>query len=289
MKQKKPTPKQAVRRQLAGEGLRPKKSLGQNFLTDETVLENIVAAADVTSESCVLEIGPGMGALTRELAKAAGHVAAVEIDTSILPVLEQNIREFSNVTVVNQDILKADLAALFADLFGTRSVKVIANLPYYITTPIIMGLFENHVPIKSITVMVQKEVADRMQVGPGTKDYGALSLAVQYYAKPYIVANVPPNCFMPRPKVGSAVIRLERYEEPPVKVKDEKLMFRIIRASFNQRRKTLQNGIANSPELPYSKAQVEKALEKMGLAANVRGESLTLAEFAKLSDTISEE
>ena len=265
------------------------KKFGQNFLIDTTVLDRIISSAEITKEDCVLEIGPGIGTMTQYLAERAGCVVAVEIDKALLPILEETLQDYDNVTVINDDILKVDINRLVEEKNGGRPIKVVANLPYYITTPIIMGLFENHVPIKSITVMVQKEVADRMQVGPGTKDYGALSLAVQYYAKPYIVANVPPNCFMPRPKVGSAVIRLERYEEPPVKVKDEKLMFRIIRASFNQRRKTLQNGIANSPELPYSKAQVEKALEKMGLAANVRGESLTLAEFAKLSDIISEE
>ena len=265
------------------------KKFGQNFLIDTHVLDKIIAAAEITKDDFVLEIGPGIGTMTQYLACAARKVVAVEIDKALIPILEDTLSDYDNARVINNDVLKVDIAKLAEEENGGKPIKVVANLPYYITTPIIMGLFENHVPIKSITVMVQKEVADRMQVGPGTKDYGALSLAVQYYAKPYIVANVPPNCFMPRPKVGSAVIRLERYEEPPVKVKDEKLMFRIIRASFNQRRKTLQNGIANSPELPYSKAQVEKALEKMGLAANVRGESLTLAEFAKLSDTISEE
>ena len=265
------------------------KKFGQNFLIDPHVLDKIIEAAEVTKDDFVLEIGPGIGTMTQYLACAARKVVAVEIDKALIPILEDTLSDYDNARVINNDVLKVDIAKLAEEENGGKPIKVVANLPYYITTPIIMGLFENHVPIKSITVMVQKEVADRMQVGPGTKDYGALSLAVQYYAKPYIVANVPPNCFMPRPKVGSAVIRLERYEEPPVKVKDEKLMFRIIRASFNQRRKTLQNGIANSPELPYSKAQVEKALEKMGLAANVRGESLTLAEFAKLSDIISEE
>ena len=265
------------------------KKFGQNFLIDDHVITKIINAAEITKDDLVLEIGPGIGTMTQYLACAARKVVAVEIDKALIPILEDTLSDYDNARVINNDVLKVDIAKLAEEENGGKPIKVVANLPYYITTPIIMGLFENHVPIKSITVMVQKEVADRMQVGPGTKDYGALSLAVQYYAKPYIVANVPPNCFMPRPKVGSAVIRLERYEEPPVKVKDEKLMFRIIRASFNQRRKTLQNGIANSPELPYSKAQVEKALEKMGLAANVRGESLTLAEFAKLSDIISEE
>ena len=256
------------------------KKFGQNFLIDDHV---------ITKDDLVLEIGPGIGTMTQYLAESARKVIAVEIDKNLIPILGETLAEYDNVTVINEDILKLDINRLVEEENAGKPIKVVANLPYYITTPIIMGLFESHVPLQSITVMVQKEVADRMQVGPGSKDYGALSLAVQYYAKPYIVANVPPNCFIPRPGVGSAVIRLTRYEEPPVTVKDESLMFKLIRASFNQRRKTLQNGIANSPELPYSKAQVEKALEKMELAANVRGESLTLAEFAKLSDIISEE
>ena len=265
------------------------KKFGQNFLIDDHVITKIINAAEITKDDLVLEIGPGIGTMTQYLAESAGKVIAVEIDKNLIPILGETLAEYDNVTIINEDILKLDINRLVEEENGGKPIKVVANLPYYITTPIIMGLFESHVPLQSITVMVQKEVADRMQVGPGSKDYGALSLAVQYYAKPYIAANVPPNCFIPRPGVGSAVIRLTRYEEPPVMVKDESLMFELIRASFNQRRKTLQNGIANSPELPYSKAQVEKALEKMGLAANVRGESLTLAEFAKLSDTISEE
>lgn len=265
------------------------KRFGQNFLIDTHVLDRIIEASEITKDDFVLEIGPGIGTMTQYLAESAGKVIAVEIDKNLIPILGETLAEYDNVTVINEDILKLDINRLVEEENDGKPIKVVANLPYYITTPIIMGLFESHVPLQSITVMVQKEVADRMQVGPGSKDYGALSLAVQYYAKPYIAANVPPNCFIPRPGVGSAVIRLTRYEEPPVMVKDESLMFKLIRASFNQRRKTLQNGIANSPELPYSKAQVEKALEKMGLAANVRGESLTLAEFAKLSDTISEE
>ena len=256
------------------------KKFGQNFLIDDHVITKIINAAEITKNDLVLEIGPGIGTMTQYLAESAGN---------LIPSLGETLAEYDNVTIINEDILKLDINRLVEEENDGKPIKVVANLPYYITTPIIMGLFESHVPLQSITVMVQKEVADRMQVGPGSKDYGALSLAVQYYAKPYIAANVPPNCFIPRPGVGSAVIRLTRYEEPPVMVKDESLMFKLIRASFNQRRKTLQNGIANSPELPYSKAQVEKALEKMGLAANVRGESLTLAEFAKLSDTISEE
>ena len=265
------------------------KNFGQNFLIDDHVITKIINAAEITKDDLVLEIGPGIGTMTQYLAESARKVIAVEIDKNLIPILGETLAEYDNVTVINEDILKLDINRLVEEENAGKPIKVVANLPYYITTPIIMGLFESHVPLQSITVMVQKEVADRMQVGPGSKDYGALSLAVQYYAKPYIAANVPPNCFIPRPGVGSAVIRLTRYEEPPVTVKDESLMFKLIRASFNQRRKTLQNGIANSPELPYSKAQVEKALEKMGLAANVRGESLTLAEFAKLSDIISEE
>ena len=265
------------------------KKFGQNFLIDDHVITKIINAAEITKDDLVLEIGPGIGTMTQYLAESARKVIAVEIDKNLIPILGETLAEYDNVTVINEDILKLDINRLVEEENAGKPIKVVANLPYYITTPIIMGLFESHVPLQSITVMVQKEVADRMQVGPGSKDYGALSLAVQYYAKPYIAANVPPNCFIPRPGVVSAVIRLTRYEEPPVTVKDESLMFKLIRASFNQRRKTLQNGIANSPELPYSKAQVEKALEKMGLAANVRGESLTLAEFAKLSDIISEE
>ena len=265
------------------------KKFGQNFLIDDHVITKIINAAEITKDDLVLEIGPGIGPMTQYLAESARKVIAVEIDKNLIPILGETLAEYDNVTVINEDILKLDINRLVEEENAGKPIKVVANLPYYITTPIIMGLFESHVPLQSITVMVQKEVADRMQVGPGSKDYGALSLAVQYYAEPYIAANVPPNCFIPRPGVGSAVIRLTRYEEPPVTVKDESLMFKLIRASFNQRRKTLQNGIANSPELPYSKAQVEKALEKMGLAANVRGESLTLAEFAKLSDIISEE
>ena len=265
------------------------KKFGQNFLIDDHVITKIINAAEITKDDLVLEIGPGIGTMTQYLAESARKVIAVEIDKNLIPILGETLAEYDNVTVINEDILKLDINRLVEEENAGKPIKVVANLPYYITTPIIMGLFESHVPLQSITVMVQKEVADRMQVGPGSKDYGALSLAVQYYAKPYIAANVPPNCFIPRPGVGSAVIRLTRYEGPPVTVKDESLMFKLIRASFNQRRKTLQNGIANSPELPYSKAQVEKALEKMGLAANVRGESLTLAEFAKLSDIISEE
>ncbi|CDA13693.1 Ribosomal RNA small subunit methyltransferase A [uncultured Clostridium sp.] len=263
------------------------KKFGQNFLIDTHVLDKIIASAEITKDDMVLEIGPGIGTMTQYLACAAGKVVAVEIDKTLIPILEDTLSEYDNVQIINQDVLKVNLAKLAEEENGGKPIKVVANLPYYITTPIIMGLFENHVPLKSITVMVQKEVADRMQVGPGTKDYGALSLAVQYYAKPYIVANVPPNCFMPRPKVGSAVIRLERYEEPPVQVTDEKLMFRIIRASFNQRRKTLVNGLKNSPEIQFSKEEIEAAIETLGKGASVRGEALTLEEFARLSNILS--
>ena len=264
------------------------KKFGQNFLIDTHVLDKIIRSAEITKEDMVVEIGPGIGTMTQYLACAAGKVAAIEIDKALIPILEDTLEGYENVQVINDDVLKVDIAKLAKEENGGRPIKVVANLPYYITTPIIMGLFENHVPLKSITVMVQKEVADRMQVGPGTKDYGALSLAVQYYAKPYLVANVPPNCFMPRPKVGSAVIRLERYDEPPVQVEDEKLMFRIIRASFSQRRKTLANGLKNSPELQFSKEEIEKAIEGIGKSVSVRGEALTLEEFAALSNLLCE-
>ena len=260
------------------------KKFGQNFLIDTHVLDKIIAAAEITKDDFVLEIGPGIGTMTQYLACAARKVVAVEIDKALIPILEDTLSDYDNARVINNDVLKVDIAKLAEEENGGKPIKVVANLPYYITTPIIMGLFESGVPLDSITIMVQKEVADRMQVGPGTKDYGALSLAVQYYAKPYIVANVPPNCFMPRPKVGSAVIRLERYEEPPVKVKDEKLMFRIICASFNQRRKTLANGLKNSAELDYTKEEIEAAIETLGRGASIRGEALTLEEFAKLAD-----
>ena len=264
------------------------KRFGQNFLIDSHVLDKIVNAAGITKEDCVLEIGPGIGTMTQYLAEHAGRVVAVEIDTNLLPILAETLKDYSNVTVINEDILKVDMNSLVEEYNNGRPIKVVANLPYYITTPIIMGLFESNVPIENITVMVQKEVADRMQVGPGSKDYGALSLAVQYYASPYIVANVPPNCFIPRPNVGSAVIRLTRYQEPPVQVKDAKLMFRLIRASFNQRRKTLQNGLNNSPELSFSKEEIAAVIESLGLPAAVRGEALTLEQFAALANAFTE-
>lgn len=263
------------------------KKFGQNFLIDTHVLDKIIAAAGVTKEDMVLEIGPGIGTMTQCLAEAAGRVVAVEIDTNLIPILQETLQEYDNITIINDDILKVDIKALAEQYNGGRPIKVVANLPYYITTPIIMGLFEGSVPIDNITVMVQKEVADRMQVGPGSKDYGALSLAVQYYAVPYIVANVPPNCFIPRPNVGSAVIRLTRHQEPPVDVKDPALMFRLIRASFNQRRKTLQNGLNNSADIPYTKEQIASAIEQLGVSATIRGEALTLAQFAQLANIFS--
>lgn len=262
------------------------KKFGQNFLIDTHVLEKIIKAAGITKKDCVLEIGPGIGTMTQYLAESAGRVVAVEIDRNLIPILGETLADYDNVTVINEDILKVDIRALADKYNGGRPIKVVANLPYYITTPIIMGLFESNVPIDNITVMVQKEVADRMKEGPGSKDYGALSLAVQYYAEPEIVANVPPNCFIPRPNVGSAVIRLTRHKIMPVEVKNPALMFRIIRASFNQRRKTLQNGLNNSPELSFNKEQIAGAIEKMGLPAAVRGEALSLAQFAELSDIL---
>ena len=260
------------------------KKFGQNFLIDTHVLDKIIEAANVTKEDFVLEIGPGIGTMTQYLCENAREVAAVEIDKNLIPILEDTLSAYDNVTVINQDILKIDIPALAQEKNGGKPIKVVANLPYYITTPIIMGLFESHVPIDSITIMVQKEVADRMQVGPGTKDYGALSLAVQYYARPEIVAHVPPNFFMPRPKVGSAVIRLTRYEKPPVEVEDEKFMFRLIRASFNQRRKTLVNGLNNAPQIPVAREDIVRSLEELGVNSTIRGEALTLEQFAALSN-----
>jgi 16S rRNA (adenine1518-N6/adenine1519-N6)-dimethyltransferase len=264
------------------------KKFGQNFLIDTHVLDKIISAAEITKDDLVVEIGPGIGTMTQYLACAAREVVAIEIDKMLIPILQDTLSEYDNVTVINEDVLKVDLNKLAEEKNGGRPVKVVANLPYYITTPIIMGLFENHVPLHSITIMVQKEVADRMRMGPGTKDYGALSLAVQYYAEPYLVANVPPNCFMPRPNVGSAVIKLTVHENPPVVVRDEQLMFRLIRASFNQRRKTLANGLNNSPELHYSKEQIAEAIERLGTSPSIRGEALTLEEFARLADIFLE-
>lgn len=260
------------------------KKFGQNFLIDTHVLEKIIEESHITKDDFVLEIGPGIGTMTQYLCENAREVAAVEIDKNLIPILKDTLSAYDNVEVINEDVLKVDINRLAEEKNGGKPIKVVANLPYYITTPIIMGLFECHVPIDSITIMVQKEVADRMQVGPGTKDYGALSLAVQYYAKPEIVANVPPNCFMPRPKVGSAVIRLTRHKEPPVQVEDEKLMFRLIRASFNQRRKTLVNGLKNAPDLSFSREVILESIKELGLPETIRGEVLTLEQFAELSN-----
>ena len=262
------------------------KKFGQNFLIDGHVLDKIIAGAGVTKDDMVLEIGPGIGTMTQYLAEAAGKVVAVEIDRNLLPILQETLADYDNVKVIHADVLSLDLEKLVQEENGGRPIKVVANLPYYITTPIIMALFEQHVPLANVTVMVQKEVAARMKSGPGSKDYGALSLAVQYYAEPYIVANVPCNCFMPRPNVDSAVIRLTRYEEPPVQVNDEKMLFKIIRASFNQRRKTLQNGLNNSSELNFTKDQIAAAIAEAGFSPSVRGEALTLEQFATLTDIL---
>ncbi len=268
-------------------GFNFQKKYGQNFLIDTHVLNKIVDAAGITGDDLVLEIGPGIGTLTQYLAERAGRVIAVEIDRNLIPILQDTLAEYDNVTVINEDILKLDLEKLVREENGGRPIKVAANLPYYITTPIIMGLLEKRVPVDSITVMVQKEVAMRMQAGPGTKDYGALSLAVQYYAEPYLAANVPQNCFIPRPDVSSAVIRLKVHDVPPVQVKDEKLLFDLIRASFNQRRKTLLNSLSNSQALSFAKSDIAEAVERAGLAANVRGEALTLEQFAALAEALS--
>ncbi len=264
-----------------------RKKYGQNFLIDPRVLDKIIAAAEIGPDDFVLEIGPGIGTMTQYLCASAREVAAVEIDRALIPILEDTLKDFDNVQVINEDILKVDVEALVREKNRGRPVKVVANLPYYITTPIIMGLLEGHVPFESITVMVQREVAGRMKTGPGSKDYGALSLAVQYYAEPEIMANVPPNCFMPRPRVGSAVIRLTRHENPPVDVLDERLMFRLIRASFNQRRKTLVNGLKNSPDMSFTREEIEAAITAIGKPLTIRGEALTLEEFAALSDVFS--
>lgn len=262
------------------------KKFGQNFLIDTRVLEEIIDAAQITKDDFVLEIGPGIGTMTQYLCEAAREVVAVEIDTNLIPILKDTLSAYNNVEVFNQDILKVDIASLARERNNDRSIKVVANLPYYITTPIIMGLFESHVPIDSITIMVQKEVADRMQEGPGSKEYGALSLAVQYYAKPEIVVNVPPSCFMPQPKVGSAVIRLTRHEQPLVQVDNEKLMFQVIRASFNQRRKTLANGLNNFGSFGLNKEEIQSCIEELGVPVNIRGEALSLEQFAELSNII---
>ncbi len=265
------------------------KKFGQNFLIDEHVIRRIIEAASLGEDDCVVEIGPGIGALTQYLAESAGKVVAVEIDRMLIPILKETLSEYSNVTVLNQDILKTDLKELSDTYNSGRPLKVVANLPYYITTPIIMELLESRVPVESITVMVQKEVAERMQAGPGTKDYGALSLAVQYYSQPVIAANVPPNCFIPRPDVGSAVVHLAGIGQQRVRVKDEKLLFGIIRASFNQRRKTLANGLKNAPGLSFTREEVTDALERIGQSPSVRGEALTLEQFAMLADELTKE
>lgn len=264
------------------------KKFGQNFLIDPHVLEKIVEAAGIGPDDFVLEIGPGIGTMTQYLCEHAGKVMAVEIDRKLMEILEETLSAYDNVTVVNEDILKLDIAKIAEEENNGKPIKVVANLPYYITTPIIMELFESKVPLDSVTVMVQKEVAERMQAEPGTKEYGALSLAVQYYAEAEIVANVPPNCFMPRPNVGSAVIRLTCHKTSPVEVLDERFLFRVIRASFNQRRKTLQNGLGNDASLPINKTQAAEALEEMGLSATIRGETLSLEEFARLSNLLWE-
>lgn len=263
------------------------KKYGQNFLIDTHVLEKIIRAASIGSDDVVLEIGPGIGTLTQYLCENARQVIAVEIDDMLIPILGETLKDYDNVKIVHNDILKVDVNEIVSEYPGS-SIKVVANLPYYITTPIIMGLFESGVPIDSITIMVQKEVAERMQAKPGTKDYGALTLAVQYYADAKIMANVPPNCFMPRPAVGSAVINLVKHKEKRYDVKNEDMLFRIIRASFNQRRKTLQNGLNNAANLPYTKQQIAEAIEKMGLPAAVRGEKLSLEQFVELSNILEE-
>ena len=262
------------------------KKFGQNFLINTGILEDIIAAAEITKDDFVLEIGPGIGTMTQYLCESAREVVAVEIDKNLIPILADTLSAYDNVEVLNDDILKVDIKTLAEERNGGKPIKVVANLPYYITTPIIMGLFESHVPIDSITIMVQKEVADRMQEGPGSKEYGALSLAVQYYANPEIVVNVPPSCFMPQPKVGSAVIRLTRHAQPPVNVENEKLMFQLIRASFNQRRKTLANGLNNFPGLNLSKEAIQQCIEELGVPATIRGEALSLEQFAQLSNII---
>ena len=264
------------------------KKFGQNFLIDSNILESIVSAADITKDDFVLEIGPGIGTMTQYLCEAAHQVVAVEIDKMLIPILKDTLSEYDNVEVINQDVLKLDIKALAQEKNNGKPIKVVANLPYYITTPIIMGLFESKVPIESITIMVQKEVADRMQVGPGTKDYGALSLAVQYFAKPEVVCVVPPTCFVPQPKVASSVIRLTCHEKPPVEITDEGFLFRVIRASFNQRRKTLQNGLNNAPDISFTKEQIIAAIESLGVPATIRGEALDLKQFAQLANYFTE-
>ena len=262
------------------------KKFGQNFLVDSNVLENIIEKAGITNDDLVLEIGPGIGTMTQYLCESAREVVAIEIDETLIPILNYTLEDYDNVTIINDDALKTDIEKIVKKKNDGKPIKVVANLPYYITTPIIMGLLEGKAPIDSITIMVQKEVAERMQTGPGSKDYGALSLAVQYYADANILMTVPASCFMPRPKVDSSVIKLDIYDKPPVNVCDEEMLFKIIRASFNQRRKTLANGLKNAPNLPFTKEEIEDSIIKLGKDVNIRGEKLTLEEFAKLTDIL---
>lgn len=275
-----------VREEMSAQGLKFNKAFGQNFLTDETVLEKIVEAADLNKESCVLEIGPGMGVLTVRLAEQAGNVVTVEIDKNLIAPLNENLSKFSNVEIINEDILKVDLKTLFEEKFSGKSVKVVANLPYYITTPIIMKLLEERLNITEIVIMIQKEVADRLTAAAGKKEYGAISVSVNYFSEPKKIVDVPPHAFVPQPKVWSQVIKLSVYSEPPVKVKDEKKFFALIKGAFGQRRKTLVNAAGNYPPLCTDKEKVKKALAEMGLSENVRGEALSLQEFAELSDLL---
>ena len=262
------------------------KKFGQNFLIDNHVLGKIVRAADITEDDFVLEIGPGIGTLTQYLCESAREVLAIEIDKKLIPILQETLADYDNVSILNEDILKVDIASIVKEYNNNKPVKVVANLPYYITTPIIMDLFEKHVPLSGVTIMIQKEVADRIKAGPGSKEYGALSLAVQYYAKPYIAANVPPNCFMPRPKIGSAVINLTPHQTPPFNVENESLLFSLIRASFNQRRKTLVNGIYNYEGLDFSKEDIISVLDALGIPNNIRGEALSLEQFIGISNQL---
>lgn len=264
------------------------KRFGQNFLIDTHVIEKIVSGAEITEDDCVLEIGPGIGTMTQYLAEKARDVIVVEIDKELIPVLHDTLKEWDNIKIINDDILKVDIKKLAEEKNEGRPIKVVANLPYYITTPIIMKLLENDIPVSSLTVMIQKEVADRMRALPGSKDYGALTLSVNYYADTSIIANVPANCFMPRPKVDSTVIRLDKLEEPRVKVKNSKLMFELIRASFNQRRKTFANGIKNAGNLNFKREEVEEALLKCGLSETIRGEKMSIDDFAGVSDLLTE-
>lgn len=268
-------------------GIRAQKKYGQNFLTDENILGKIADISQVGKDDLVLEIGPGLGTLTQILCERAGRVVAVEIDKKLIPVLEETLSEYDNLTLINEDILKCDLRELLKSKDGCSRVKVVANLPYYITTPVMMYLLESEYPFESLTVMIQKEVADRIKAGPSTKEYGSLSLAVQYYGDPVVAAHVPPSCFIPRPNVGSVVLKIDIYKEKPVTAKDQELLFKLIRGSFNQRRKTLVNGLKNYAGLEFTKEEIEAAIEKLGKKASVRGEELTLSEFARLADILT--